>query len=503
MLLVVAALLLSSTICDAFVVAPHRQQRPLVLLTPRLQPTWRTALSTARQRPFIRLEQERSSSSSSSSSSDTDKELESLAAASDSFTNATKVSIAPPTEADTSVTKGKGSKFGKLKVNGDNKFDDYDSDETAAALASGNKAPPSFFSSSSSSTNRKSAAADDDDNNNKSSATTTTTQSTTTTTLAKFQRAARIFCNLFPVWTVLTAGSALYKPTLYTETLNLTPYFTQLIGLLMLCMGITLKVSDFQRVSQRPGAVGLAFVGCYGVLPALALGLGKALSLGPSLSAGLVLVACINGAQASNLCTYIGQGDLALSVLMTTMTTLGAIGLTPLMAKVLLGAVIPVNAAAVAWSTVQVVLVPILLGMSLNAKFPRAVQQILPFSPIVGVLVTCILVGSAVAGCASTILQAGWRLQLGGFLLHALGGLAGYIFTKPFYSEDVCRTFAIEFAMKSSAFGYLLASLHFTDFAVRVPSAVSIVWMTLIGSTLAVASRFFPPKECQVSVSAV
>jgi len=212
----------------------------------------------------------------------------------------------------------------------------------------------------------------------------------------------------------------------------------------------------------------------------------------------LVLVSCINGAQASNLCTYIGQGDLALSVLMTTMTTVGAIVMTPLAAKVLLGAVVPVNTAAVSMSTVQVVLGPILLGMSVNAKFPNFVDAVKPYSPIVGVLVTCLLVGSAVAGCSAPILAAGLKLQLAAFLLHALGGLAGYVFTKPFYGEDVCRTFAIEFAMKSSAFGYLLASLHFSDFAVRVPSAVSIVWMTLIGSSLAVASRFFPPEECVV-----
>jgi len=95
-------------------------------------------------------------------------------------------------------------------------------------------------------------------------------------------------------------------------------------------------------------------------------------------------------------------------------------------------------------------------------------------------------------------LNAGFKLQAAAALLHALGGVAGYFVTKPFYAEDVCRTFAIEFAMKSSAFGYLLASLHFSDFAVRVPAAVSIVWMTLIGSSLAVASRFFPPAECAV-----
>jgi len=208
---------------------------------------------------------------------------------------------------------------------------------------------------------------------------------------------------------------------------------------------------------------------------------------------------------------------------MTTMTTVGAIVMTPLMGKLLLGQVVPVsamdnlwnqihfirtaspdltwrprdqvNAIAIAKSTIQVVLAPILIGMSFNVRFPDLVKKILPFSPIVGVIVTCLLVGTSVAGCASSILSAGLKLQASAALLHALGALAGYTATKPFYSEKIARTFAIEWAMKSSAFGFLLASLHFPEFAVRVPSAVSIVWMTLIGSSLAVASRFFPAEE--------
>ena len=154
-----------------------------------------------------------------------------------------------------------------------------------------------------------------------------------------------------------------------------------------------------------------------------------------------------------------------------------------------------VNAGAIALSTMQVVLAPILLGMSFNLRYPELVKRILPFSPIVGVIVTCLLVGTSVAGCSTAILNAGFKLQAAAALLHGLGGVAGYFLTKPFYSEKISRTFAIEFAMKSSAFGFLLACLHFPEFAVRVPSAVSIVWMTLIGSSMAVASRFFPSEE--------
>ncbi|CAB9518238.1 Sodium/pyruvate cotransporter BASS2, chloroplastic [Seminavis robusta] len=314
--------------------------------------------------------------------------------------------------------------------------------------------------------------------------------------MVKFRKYAQAFCNLFPIWTLLTAGTALARPSTFLSIPAST--FPAQIGMLMLCMGISLKPSDFKRVAQRPAAVLLAFLGCYGVMPGLAFAIGKIMGLSPPLAAGLVLVSCINGAQASNLCTYIGQGDLALSVLMTTMTTIGAIVMTPLMGKLLLGTVVPVNAQAIALSTIQVVLAPILVGMTFNAKFPNVVQKILPFSPILGVLITCLLVGVSVAGCAGPIMSAGFQLQASAALLHTLGGVAGYFLTKPFYGEDVCRTFAIEFAMKSSAFGYLLATQHFSEFAVRVPAAVSIVWMTLIGSSMAVASRFFPPEECVV-----
>jgi BASS family bile acid:Na+ symporter len=83
--------------------------------------------------------------------------------------------------------------------------------------------------------------------------------------------------------------------------------------------------------------------------------------------------------------------------MMTTVTTIGAIVMTPVLCKLLLGTLVPVDAVGVAVSTVQVVLIPIVLGMGFNYKFPQAVKKIEPFSPIVGVLSTILLVGSAVA----------------------------------------------------------------------------------------------------------
>jgi len=305
---------------------------------------------------------------------------------------------------------------------------------------------------------------------------------------SKFVQFSDAFSTLFPLWTVLSAGVALKAPA--TLSWFTTSYFTGALALLMLSMGITLTVDDFKRVLSRPTPVGVGFVLCYLMMPLLALGIAKGLGLSSALTAGLVLVGCINGGQASNLCTYIARGDVALSVIMTTSTTIGVLFMTPLLCQWLLGTMVPVDAMGIAKSTAQVVLAPIALGMTLNKFFPKTVKKVEPVCPIVGVIMTCLLVGSSVAQVAGPILNAGLPLQAAAALLHAAGGALSYVLFKLIkQDETVSRTAAIETSMKSSAFGFLLAKLHFGEYLVRVPAAVSVVWMAVMGSSMAVVFR--------------
>eukprot|EP00638_Chattonella_subsalsa_P008098 CAMPEP_0117762862 /NCGR_PEP_ID=MMETSP0947-20121206/18243_1 /TAXON_ID=44440 /ORGANISM="Chattonella subsalsa, Strain CCMP2191" /LENGTH=347 /DNA_ID=CAMNT_0005584355 /DNA_START=173 /DNA_END=1216 /DNA_ORIENTATION=- len=309
-----------------------------------------------------------------------------------------------------------------------------------------------------------------------------------------FKKISSTFVNLFPLWTTLSAILALVKPSLFTWFT--TGYFTAALGLLMLCMGITLSPKDFQDVLANPVSVALGFVGCYALMPALALSLGRGFNLPAELLAGLVLVGSVNGGQASNLCTYIARGNVALSVTMTTATTIGAIFMTPLLSKYLLGTIVPIDAAGIAKSTIQVVLAPIITGMTLNKYANKAVTAFLPLSPVIGVISTILLVSSAVAQCAQPIISAGLSLQWPILLLHVIGGILGYWVPKTLgYDEVSSRTMAIETSMKSSAFGFLLAKLHFAQYAARIPSAVSVVWMAITGSTMAVIWRFIPVKD--------
>jgi len=299
------------------------------------------------------------------------------------------------------------------------------------------------------------------------------------------QKSITAFCNLFAVWLAISAVAAVKYPPSFTWVKS--TYFTGLLGLLMFSVGITTTIDDFKECFKRPGAVAINFISCYGIMPVLAFLLAKLMGAEGAILAGLVLVGSINGGQASNLCTLIAGGDVALSVLMTTSTTLGCIFMTPTICKLVLGAVVPVDAMGIVISTIQVVLAPIILGVGLNTVAPKLCKAVSPFTPLIGVIATVLLVGASVAKCAEPILGAGLPLQLACLALHLFGGILGFGATKLCgYDERTCRTVAIETAMKSSAFGFLLASLHFGVFNVRVPSAVSVVWMAIVGSVLAV-----------------
>jgi BASS family bile acid:Na+ symporter len=301
-----------------------------------------------------------------------------------------------------------------------------------------------------------------------------------------------VFCNLFAVWLTIAAVAAVQVPSTFTWIPDSA--FTGLLGLLMFSVGITTTIDDFKACLTKPGAVAINFFACYGIMPILAYVTALAMKAEPAILAGLVLVGSINGGQASNLCTLIAGGDVALSVLMTTSTTLGCIVMTPLICQMVLGSVVPVNAMGIVYSTLQVVLAPIFLGVGVNTLLPKFAAGVAPFTPVVGIVSTVLLVGAAVAKVAPFILSSGIPLQLACLNLHLVGGMLGYGATAlAKFDERTCRTVAIETAMKSSAFGFLLASQHFGTFAVRVPAAVSVVWMAITGSIMAVYWKVVDP----------
>eukprot|EP00252_Welwitschia_mirabilis_P026029 TRINITY_DN833_c0_g1_i1.p1 TRINITY_DN833_c0_g1~~TRINITY_DN833_c0_g1_i1.p1 ORF type:complete len:420 (-),score=51.33 TRINITY_DN833_c0_g1_i1:151-1410(-) len=309
--------------------------------------------------------------------------------------------------------------------------------------------------------------------------------------ISQFEQIVELLTTLFPVWVIIGSIIGIYKPQAVTWLQ--TDLFTVGLGFLMLSMGLTLTFDDFRRCLRNPWTVGVGFLAQYLIKPLLGFLIATSLKLSAPIATGLILVSCCPGGQASNVATYISKGNVALSVLMTTCSTIGAIVMTPLLTKLLAGQLVPVDAVGLAVSTFQVVLLPTIVGVLSHEYFPKFTERITTFTPLIGVILTTLLCASPIGQVSQVLKSQGAALILPVAMLHAAAFALGYWLSKLCsFGESTSRTISIECGMQSSALGFLLAQKHFTNPLVAVPSAVSVVFMALGGSALAVYWRNIP-----------
>lgn len=287
---------------------------------------------------------------------------------------------------------------------------------------------------------------------------------------------------LTPVIVLIAAGIGLASPATFS---GWSPAIPWLLALIMLGMGMTLRGSDFAIVAKRPWALAVGVVAQYVIMPGVAWLITVVLRLDPMLAIGVILVGCCPGGTASNVITYLAKGDVALSVAMTTFSTLLAPILTPLLVLLLGGSYLPVNAPALLISIVQVVLVPVLLGLVLRRLLPGVVDAIAPILPLISVLGIATAVLIIVAGSASRILTVAGVVLIAVIVHNLLGYLLGYGAAK-ITGLDVAarRTVAIEVGLQNSGLAVTLAAQHFNPIA-ALPGAIFSVWHNLSGSALA------------------
>ncbi|XP_009344611.2 probable sodium/metabolite cotransporter BASS1, chloroplastic [Pyrus x bretschneideri] len=300
----------------------------------------------------------------------------------------------------------------------------------------------------------------------------------------------------FPIWVALGCLLGLVKPSSFNWV---TPNCTILgITLTMLGMGMTLTFDDLRGALSMPKELLAGFLLQYSVMPLSGYFVSKLLNLPSYYAAGLILVGCCPGGTASNIVTYIARGNVALSVLMTAASTLSAVIMTPFLTAKLAGQYVAVDAAGLLFSTLQVVLLPVLAGAFLNQYFQGLVKFVSPLMPPIAVATVAVLCGNAIAQSSSAILTSGKQVVLAAALLHASGFFFGYILSR-MLGIDVAssRTISIEVGMQNSVLGVVLASQHFGNPLTAVPCAVSSVCHSILGSVLAGFWRQTVPTQKQ------
>ena len=275
---------------------------------------------------------------------------------------------------------------------------------------------------------------------------------------------------------VVVAAAALFVPTALIWIK--TSWITTLLMIVMFGMGLTLNPVDFAVVFRRPKDVILGCLAQFTIMPLLAFALGKAFALDDALLVGVILVGTCPGGTSSNVITYLSKGDVALSVGMTSVSTL----LAPLLRQT-----VSVDMAAMFMSIVKVVILPIAAGFVINKFFSSTTQKAVKVLPLVSVTAIVMIVAAVVSANSAKIMTTGVLVFSVVILHNILGYALGYVIAA-FLKVPLAKkkAISIEVGMQNSGLATSLAATSFPSLALAtVPGAVFSVWHNISGAILA------------------
>lgn len=270
-----------------------------------------------------------------------------------------------------------------------------------------------------------------------------------------------------------------------------TTYITPMLGVVMFGMGLTLKPGDFKPVLTRPKDIIIGELAQFIVMPLLAWLLCELLKLPTELALGVILVGCCPGGTASNVICFLAKGDIALSVAMTAISTLLAPIVTPALVYLLAGKEVAVDMAGMFLSIVQVVIVPIVLGLAVNKYMSRFTEKVTPLLPMVSTLAIAAIIGIVVSHSSARILSCSLLVGIVVILHNVLGLTLGYATGKLLgLPHDKRTAISIEVGMQNSGLATSLAATHFAMFPLAaVPGAIFSAWHNFSGSIAASVFR--------------
>lgn len=286
----------------------------------------------------------------------------------------------------------------------------------------------------------------------------------------------------FAVWVIVAACLAYVFPESFKF---LAGYISILLGIVMFGMGLTLKASDFSEVFKRPKDVLIGILGQFVIMPVLAWLLCVLLCLDQEIAVGVILVGCCPGGTASNVMTFLGKGDVPLSVTISACTTLLAPIVTPALIYVFARQWVEVDPMSMFLSIVNIVILPIVAGVIINALFKKAVRNVVPALPLISVVAIVLIVSAVVSVSQQQIARTGLIIFAVVVLHNCLGLALGYVLAKMFgMSMAKKKALSIEVGMQNSGLGVALAMAHFSPLS-AVPSAIFSVWHNISGPILA------------------
>lgn len=287
-----------------------------------------------------------------------------------------------------------------------------------------------------------------------------------------------LFNKYLVLFVVGVAAIALWVPQTFTWASNYTSFFLQVI---MLGMGMTMTLGDFSEVLKTPGKVLLVSAMQFGFMPLSAFLIAKLFNLPDDMALGLILVGSVPGGTSSNVITYLSNGNAPLSITSTSVSTLLAPLVTPLLLSFYGSAYVEISFWAMFLSIFQIILVPIVAGVVVNYLLSRHIDTVKEFLPTVSTLGILLVLGGTVSVNAETLMTSGLVM----FLAVTLHNMSGYLIGHGVsylvkMDEGSTRAMSIEVAMQNTGLAASLGLTHFNP-AAALAGAVGAIMHNVVG----------------------
>lgn len=282
---------------------------------------------------------------------------------------------------------------------------------------------------------------------------------------------------------LLLCGFALLYPDLFTPLkVGIVPG----LGLIMFGMGLTLDRQQIEKVLRNPRWLLIGVFLQFAIMPFVAWLLARLAGLSPELTVGMVLTGASPGGTASNVMVYLSGGNLALSVAMTTFSTLLAPVATPLFTLWYAGKEIEVPTWEMLASVVQIIILPLVGGMLCGRYLNNISQTVIRYLPWLSLTIVALIVATIVALNHQNLATTGPLVGLLVILHNSIGLLFGYWGARLSGAEETeCRTIALEVGMQNSGLATALA-VKFFPAITSLPAALFSIWHNLSALMLSV-----------------
>ncbi len=303
-----------------------------------------------------------------------------------------------------------------------------------------------------------------------------------------FQGYAHLKGYSFTILIFAAVSTSLYYPQYFQEWggFKLSGLIIPLLQVIMFGMGTSMSLNDFAAVVKTPRGVVIGILAQFTIMPLLGFALASVSGLPPEIAAGIILVGCSPSGVASNVMSYLANANLALSITLTSCTTLLAPFVTPLLMKYLAGAYIEIDALKMMVDIIKMIILPVLGGLLFNKMLSGKTAWLDKLMPKVSMLGIALIIVVITAAGRDSLLSIGPLLILLTLTHNIFGYLLGYGSAKLFkMNESDARTVAIEVGLQNAGLASGIAKTMGKIATIGLAAGVFGPVMNITGSMLA------------------